>query len=295
MLPYEKLIQRLAQGETILMDGATGTECERRGVPQMNNAWNGGGPISHPEVVLQVHRDYLDRGADIIITCTFGTSRHVTRDAGMEHQFEALTQQAVQLAKQARDESDRPDAVVVGGLTHWSWTGNDPSLEELYNNTTDQARLMADSGVDLLAIEMAIDIPRMNAQVDAARETGLPVWVGLTCKLDSDGEAVLRNGDSLAEALQELQSKQVPVVNIMHTDVHFIEPCLKVIQRHWLGYTGVYAHTGQFKDNHWVTQGVISPQGYAELAKGWVDQGARIIGGCCGMGPDHIDELKKIM
>ncbi|HIE75701.1 MAG TPA: homocysteine S-methyltransferase family protein, partial [Gammaproteobacteria bacterium] len=72
--PYQKLAARLDDGELILIDGATGTEIERRGVPQLENAWNGGGALSHPDIVREVHRDYIGAGAQIIISNTFAAS-----------------------------------------------------------------------------------------------------------------------------------------------------------------------------------------------------------------------------
>ena len=73
---YETIRQRLAAGERILIDGATGTEVERRGVPQLENAWNGGGALSHPDIVRDIHLDYIREGAEIVISNTFATTRH---------------------------------------------------------------------------------------------------------------------------------------------------------------------------------------------------------------------------
>ena len=70
-MSYQKLMERIGRGERVLIDGATGTEVERRGVPQLDNAWNGGGTLSHPEIVLDIHQDYIDCGAKIIISNTF--------------------------------------------------------------------------------------------------------------------------------------------------------------------------------------------------------------------------------
>ncbi|MGB0385433.1 MAG: homocysteine S-methyltransferase family protein [Ardenticatenaceae bacterium] len=75
-------MQRIHHGERILIDGATGTEVERRGVPQLDNAWNGGGALTHPDIVRQIHEDYIGCGAQIVISNTFATARHVLRDAG---------------------------------------------------------------------------------------------------------------------------------------------------------------------------------------------------------------------
>ena len=64
-----------------MIDGATGTELERRGVPQIPNAWNGGGALSHPEILEQIHKEYIELGAKIIITNTFATGKHTLEDA----------------------------------------------------------------------------------------------------------------------------------------------------------------------------------------------------------------------
>ena len=79
---YSKFIKRFELEETILIDGATGTEAERRGVPQLKNAWNGGGALSDPDIIRQIHLDYIDRGAEIIISNTFATNKHALKDAG---------------------------------------------------------------------------------------------------------------------------------------------------------------------------------------------------------------------
>jgi S-methylmethionine-dependent homocysteine/selenocysteine methylase len=68
---YSSLMKRVKDGECILIDGATGTEVERKGVPQHKNAWNGGAALSHPEIVRQVHQDYINLGAEIVIVTLF--------------------------------------------------------------------------------------------------------------------------------------------------------------------------------------------------------------------------------
>ena len=107
MSRYNKIMQRIAAGECILIDGATGTEAERRGVPQLDNAWNGGGALSHPDIVRQVHLDYLVAGAEMIISNSFATHFHALEAAGEEERFEAYNRQAVELAVEARAEAGR--------------------------------------------------------------------------------------------------------------------------------------------------------------------------------------------
>ena len=97
MNPYQKLLSRIEAGETILLDGGTGTEVERRGVPQLDHAWNGGCALSHPDILKQIHMDYLATGAEIIIANTFATHLNTLQDAGEEHNFEAYNQRGVEI------------------------------------------------------------------------------------------------------------------------------------------------------------------------------------------------------
>ena len=101
MSRYNKMMQRIAAGECILIDGATGTEAERRGVPQLDNAWNGGGALSHPDIVRQVHLDYLAAGAEMIISNSFATHLHALEAASEGARFEAYNRRAVELAVEA--------------------------------------------------------------------------------------------------------------------------------------------------------------------------------------------------
>ena len=172
---YERLMARVHNGERVLMDGATGTEIERRGVPQLNNAWNGGGALSHPDVLRSVHEDYIREGAEIVISNTFATSRHALRDAAVEDQFEELNRRGIQLATEARENLQKPDVLVAGGISYWSWAGDHPSLDNLRGSIEEQAAIMVKAGADLLMLEMMIDIDRMLVTLDAAQTSGLPV------------------------------------------------------------------------------------------------------------------------
>ena len=71
MSRYDELMARLDAGERILIDGGTGSEVDRRGVPPLDLAWNAGGALSHPDVLRQIHRDYLELGAQVVISNTF--------------------------------------------------------------------------------------------------------------------------------------------------------------------------------------------------------------------------------
>jgi len=294
---YQKLVSRMDAGELILIDGATGTEIERRGVPQLNNAWNGGGALSHPSIVREVHQDYIEAGSQIIISNTFATCEHTLRDAGMAEHFETLNRRGVELAVEARDQSQAPDVLVAGGISYWSFTGNKPSLSALSASVTDQAGIMKNAGADLLMLEMMIDIDRMCVTLEGALASDLPVWVGVTCKIDSQGVVCLRNGEPLSSALESLKTYTIPLISIMHTQVDIITECLSELNDSWAGSTGVYAHSrGDRVTNHnkhaWDFDGVISPEDYLQASNEWCAQGINALGCCCGLGVEHIKTLR---
>ena len=293
---YQAIWDRICRGERILLDGATGTECERRGVPQVVNTWNSGAALSHPEIVRAIHEEYIECGAEIIITNTFSSSRHCLRSAGIEDQFEELTKAAVRLANEARSASSQSGLLIAGGITHWIWTKDIPSIEELETNTRDQAMLMASGGCDLIMLEMLSHIDRLLACVDGAKASGLPVWAGVSAT-PIDGRICLLGGEPLEDALTALKEKDVPLINIMHTEVDHIDACLEILKTHWQGAVGIYAHVCQFSEDNTtaIFDDMISPSNYARASKRWMDQGVQLIGGCCGVRKEHICELRQIV
>ena len=286
-------MKRVKDGECILIDGATGTEVERRGVPQLENAWNGGGALSHPEIVKKIHKDYINLGAEIVISNTFATTKHALEDAGQVDNFIALNEQGIKLALEARDELKKDNTLIAGGISYWTWTGNKPTLNELNSSVTQQAKIMKDAGADFIMLEMMIDIEQMITTFKAAQSSGLPIWVGLTCEPNQSNEMCLRDGDKLEDVITVLKSFNPDVINIMHTEVEYIEECLDILKKDWGGYIGVYAHSGTSIDGDWTFNNVISAEEYCAYSSKWKKRGVNFIGGCCGVHTEHIQMIGR--
>ena len=296
MSRYDRLMARLEAGETILIDGATGTEVGRRGVPELPNAWNGGAALSHPDVLREVHQDYIRLGAEIIISNTFATCRHCLEAAGVGEDFELYNRRGVELAVEAREAENAPDVLVAGGISYWSFVEEKPSLDDLRASVETQAAIMRDAGADLLMLEMMVGVERMLVTLEAAQTSGLPVWAGLSCEKGADGTMRLLDGDSLADGLEALKGRGVPLISIMHTFDYDVDACLDVVERHWDGLVGVYAHTSSpHEGGKWAHIPPITPEDYAAAAKGWLARDVRLIGGCCGIYTDHIAVLRELV
>lgn len=291
------LERRLQEGGLVLLDGGTGTELERRGVPMDGVVWSATANASHPEVVRAVHEDYLRAGSEVLITNTFSTGLHQLEHAGLGERFEELNRRAVALALEARaaGEGDRP--VLVAGSISPVFFGTEAtcSVARAEAGFERQAALLADAGVDLIVLEMLWDLDYSAAAVRAAVATGLPVWLGFCARLEG-GEVLLfsqKFRGTLASALEAILPLGGSVVTIMHTETREVAAALDVVRAHWRGPIGAYGHSGRFVMPHWQFNDVISPSDYLNQASKWVEQGARLVGGCCGIGPAHIALLRE--
>jgi len=291
------LQQRLEGGEVVILDGATGTELERRGAPMDDAAWDAAALVTHPSMVREVHEDYIRAGADVIITNTFATARHVLEPAGMGEQFRELNIRAVTLAKEARENvADKPVFIAgsISTMPAWDDRSHEPRAEKAQANYLEQAEVLAESGVDVIALEMMRDLEQTTYAVEAAVATGLPVWVGFSCKTTDEGTVVLWDENhTLAEALEQIPPLGASLVSIMHTLTEDIPPALRELTSRWSGPIGAYPHSGKFIMPNWQFIDMISPEDFVNEAQQWVDMGARLIGGCCGIGPEHIRLLKE--
>ena len=290
----------LAAGKVLVIDGGMGTELQRRGVPMDEVAWSGTAVLSHPEVVRAVHEDYIRAGADVIITNTFGSTRQMLGGAGFGAQVEEVHRRAVALAKEARAATI--DRVAIAGSLSPSPPGFDrhayPPPEEELAVYRESAQLLANSGVDLIALEMLEDTTHAPLAMRAALETGLPVWLGVSSRR-VDGR-IVRFSESasevlLADVLDVLVPMGPDVVTIMHSEIDAVSETLTLIRDHWDGPVGVYPESGYFTKPNWNFVDVIPPDDLAREARGWIDDGARVVGGCCGTGPEHIRALRSTM
>lgn len=293
------LDQRIENGEIIILDGGTGTELEKRGVPMDDAAWCAAALATHPDVVRGVHEDYIRAGAEVIITNTYPAAKHVLKEAGIGDRFRELNARAAELAKEARENVAEEPVYIAGSISTFSARldhGHDPEEGEARANYTEQAEVLAEAGVDLIALELMRDVESTRYALEAAATTGLPIWVGFSCKRTEDGTLVLwEERDTLAEALKELPLQDVSLVSIMHTLTEDTAPALQELREHWDGPVGAYPHSGEFIMPNWQFIDMISPEDFTQEAGRWIEQGAQLIGGCCGIGPEHIQMLKETL
>jgi S-methylmethionine-dependent homocysteine/selenocysteine methylase len=217
-MPRKNLVGRLKEGEVIILDGATGSELQRRGVDVHKGSivgrlgvWSASANLEAPDVVRQIHEDYLRAGAEIITSNNFYTSRDMMALAGEEDRWEEYTRRGGELAVQARDAVN-PEAYVAGGIAP-------PYTKDLRRQFEEQARVLAAAGVDFMLPEYiggdsVIDDPITDCvtAVDACATTGLPVFLGV-CNLAANGR--MRHGGSMAELIAALKGHPADGIFLM--------------------------------------------------------------------------------
>ena len=292
--------KQLEADQIVLIDGATGTELQRRGVPMDKVAWSGAAVLTHPDVVREIHEDYIRAGAEVIITNTFGSTRQMLEPAGYGDQVEAVFRGAVELAKQARDNAADQPVAIAGSISSEPASFDRDSFfspERELDAYREAAGLLANAGVDLIALEMMVETTHARRAMQAALETQLPVWLGVGCKKTGDGKIVsFDHADlELTAVLDALIPMGPSVVNIMHSEIGAIPEAIELVRQRWSGPIGVYPESGYFTKPNWNFIDVIAPADLVTEALGWVDAGVRLLGGCCGTSPDHIQALQAAM
>ena len=300
-MPSRGIVDRLNAGKTLLMDGATGSELQRRGVDVSRGAskgelgvWSATANLDAPEVVRAVHEAYYSVGADFVTSNSFWTSRPKLAMIGEEDRWEEYTRAAGELAVSARDAVN-PEAYVAGGIAP-------PRMGDLRAAFEDQARVLADTGVDLMLAEYVGSIEDSVISVEACATAGLPVFLGL-CHLSDQG--LMQHGETFADLAAALRGRGVDAVLLMCSPPEAISASLPRLRDAFDGTVGVYANVGygtnpKFGESpdelwHTLSDDKYPPDRYVEFAGEWKEMGAGIIGGCCATTPAHIEAIRSVV
>jgi len=299
--------ERLASGRPLLLDGAMGSELQRRGVyvshgatEEKLGAWSATAMRDAPGTVRDVHEDYFKAGADIATTNSFWTNAIKLGLVGLADKAAAYTRLSGEIAVEARDRL-RPEAYVAGGMAppHGGRAPVDPI--DLPREFAMQAHALKEGGVDLLLVEYIGHVEDIVAAVDAVAPAGLPIMIGLRHITDGGD---MQNGDSFERLVGALGSRTVDAILLMCSSPAAISAGLPKLRRAFPGPIGAYPNIGYARaatplagEQQWHSLDTTSytPDLMAEDGRAWLAMGAQIVGGCCATTPDHIAALRAIM
>ena len=282
-----KEFRELIESRVVVLDGATGTNLQKAGMPTgvCPEQWI----LEHPQTLIDLQKAYVEAGTDIVYAPTFTASRIKLEEYGLEDRLEEMNRALVALSKKAVAGSG---ALVAGDLT---MTGKqlapigDLPFETLVEVYKEQARVLADAGVDLFVVETMMSLQETRAALIAIQEVcDLPVMASLT--YESDGRTLY--GTDAKTAMVVLQSLGADVVGL-NCSTGPKEMVSAVEQMREVANIPILAkpNAGLPELSDGVTVYRMSPEEFATAGAALVQAGASIVGGCCGTTPAHIGAL----
>lgn len=293
-MPSRSILDRLADPAPLLLDGATGTELNRRGVDTSLPLWSAAAIESSPGVLARIHADYAAAGAEVVTANTFRTHERNLRAGGIHGRAADWTARAVEIAREAA-----PQAWIAGSqapLEDCYSPQLTPDDDALRAEHVQMAANLAAAGVDLILIETQPTIREAMAAARAAASTGLPFMVSFVCgNFVCGGDGRLLSSESLAAAAEAVLAFHPCALLVNCAPARIIEPLLCEL-RSACGELpiGGYANVGEADPiQGWRNTDADDPVRYAAYASTWLAAGARLIGGCCGTTPEHVRMLRQ--
>ncbi|KAA0941695.1 bifunctional homocysteine S-methyltransferase/methylenetetrahydrofolate reductase [Sporosarcina sp. ANT_H38] len=271
--------------ERILIgDGAMGTLLYSHGVDLCFEEMN----LTHPDQVLHIHQAYIEAGADIIQTNTYGANYIKLARYGLEDSVKKINKAAVQLAKKAAGKNTFILGT-IGGI-HGSRTSIG-TKEEIKRSFREQLYCLLLEGVDGLLLETYYDFDELTTVLKIAREeTDIPIITNVSMH----EAGVLQNGLELADALQQLEELGADIVGVnCRLGPHHMLESLETVPLMKRALLSVYPNASYpgYKDGKLFYEN--EPEYFERFAMNFRREGASLIGGCCGTTPEHIRALVK--
>jgi homocysteine S-methyltransferase len=308
-MPANPIATLLTTQPLVILDGALATELERRGANLADPLWSARLLLEQPELIRQVHLDYFLAGADVATTASYQATFEGFARRGLDAQAAAeRMRDSVRLAAEAREafwsvETNRLGrarplvAASVGPYGAMLADGSEYrgnyglSHEQLKDFHRPRMAVLTGAGADLLACETLPCLDEAMALAELLREfPGASAWISFSCR---DGEHTSQ-GEKLADCVAALDGfEQVCAVGINCTAPQYISSLVGAASKRTSKPILVYPNSGEHYDavaKRW--HGCASPTAFAEQAREWFTQGARLIGGCCRTTPEDIRALR---
>ena len=294
--------------KTRVLDGGMGQELLARGVEASGTLWSANALLQekYHQLLLDTHLDFINSGAEIIVTTTFTTRRIRLRDNGVEDKFEYLNTKAGEIAKKAKDLN--PHVLVAGGLPpqYLTYEVDTRSDEEIKENFYDQAKLL-DPFIDFFYLDVLSSVREFNLAIKAIESFKKPYLIGAHI---SEG-VKLPSGENISEIMTTINHKKLLGVMLSCVSPENYEKNLDEIKslgvpfgfklngfittKPAAGYTNTFNKSKTGNPNEFLGHREdLIPEKMALFVKKFKEAGATILGGCCETRPAHIKEMARL-
>ncbi|MBA3475102.1 MAG: homocysteine S-methyltransferase family protein [Rubrobacter sp.] len=301
---FENVARKIGSGRCVVLDGATATELPRLSTNRSagEKLWGMDALVSSPDHVLSVHRRYAEAGCDVISTNTWGLP-NALRDSpelweamGPVHWMD-VARRGIGLARRAASDAGRADECAVA----FSLSG-DIDTPEGQETIRLLARVFEEESPDLVLVEtLSLVRPSTTYEtVERLLETGLPIWLSFRrCRRGLCGVFGEHwggpEGDAFGRAARQFEEMGVGALLINCIPPDHVDGMLPWLRDFTDLPLGVYPNLGYLSQSGWSSDvGVGGPE-YAEMALRWREEGAQIVGGCCGVGPEQVEAAREAL
>ncbi len=305
--PYQRIQQLIADHQCVILDGGIATELQQIGLKDFRlsdkQLWGTWGLYNAPRATLDVHRRYIDAGCNIISTDTWAImnapemeARTSVASAGPSHWMD-IARLGVRLVRQAIDEAGKKDQCAVA----FSLNGDVDNVQR--QGTLELlARVFEEDPPDFILME-TLSLIRENLTFPAIEMmlgTGLPVWLSFRrCRQGVCGVYGQHwggpEGDLFGRAARQFEKMGIGGLMINCLPIDHVPDMLPWLRDFTDLPLGVYPNLGHYLDPGWKFDDSVGPEDYARLALQWREEGAQIVGGCCGVTPEHIDAARRAL
>jgi len=294
--------------ETRILDGGMGQELLARGMEANGTLWSANALLQkkYHQLLLDTHLDFINSGAEVIVTTTFTTRRLRLRDNDVEDKFEYLNTKAGEIAKKAKDLN--PHVLIAGGLPpqYLTYEADTRSDNEIKENFYEQAKLL-DPFIDFFYFDVLSSVREFKLAIDAVKIFNKPYLLGAHI---SEG-VKLPSGEKISDIVSKIEHNNLLGLILSCISPENYEENLDEIKNLGIpfgfklngfvttkpnsGYTNSFKKSKTGNPNEFLGKREdLTPKNMAVIVKKFKDAGATILGGCCETRPGHIREMAKL-
>jgi len=283
-----------------LLDGSMSFPLEQLGYNLKNKLWTGMALISDPDIIKNIHKDYINAGADYISTSTYQVSYDRLQNMGYQSsEIKKVFQKSIDLVKEAIKESrSKKEIKIVGSFGPFA--SYDPNASEYvgkYNSTDDEIKnfhlnninIIEETDLDIILYETIPCLREIEILLKVLSQTNKEIWISITCNENIE----FRDGSSFKEACKIIsQIEQITTMGINCFSPLLVEKALKELKKYSNKKTLVYPNSGEKynpKDKYWSGKNEFNNL----MIKNWLSLSPDIIGGCCRVGYNNIKKMRE--
>ena len=283
-----------------LLDGSMSFPMEHLGYNLKNKLWTGMALISDPDIIKNIHKDYINAGADYISTSTYQVSYDRLQNMGYQSsEIKKVFQKSIDLVKEAIKESrSKKEIKIVGSFGPFA--SYDPNTSEYvgkYNSTDDEIKnfhlnninIIEETDLDIILYETIPCLREIEILSKVLSQTNKEIWISITCNENIE----FRDGSSFKEACKIIsQIEQITTLGINCFSPLLVEKALKELKKYSNKKTLVYPNSGEKynpKDKYWSGKNEFNNL----MIKNWLSLSPDIIGGCCRVGYNNIKKMRE--